>query len=586
MSARRWRLGAAGACLASLLFAACGSGVNSGGSAGSTGSTGTGGGSAGSSGQSGATTAYQPQHAGGTLRLLWSGAGGTLDPQVNYTLEYWQLYQATYDGLLAFQKTTGPASFNVVPDLATSMPTVTNGGKTYTFTLRKGIKFSNGQPVTLTDVVDSFTRLFKVANPNAGTWYNVIVGANACLKTPATCTLKGGVVTNAATNQVTFNLTQPDPDFEDQLAVPFGSILPASAPTKPGGSNAPIPGTGPYYFASYNPNTQLVMKRNPYFKVWSVAAEPQGYPNEIVTTFGQTVENEVTAVENGQADWMGDPPPPDRLTELSTKYAKQVHVNTLTADWYAVFNTRLAPFNNLKARQAFNWAVNRTATVKLFGGPELGVPACTILPPGFPGYTPFCFYTKPAGSTWKGPDLSLAKKLVQESGTAGMKVALVAQNDTVDYNEGQYLVSVLNAIGYKATLKPLSQNIQFTYIQNTNNHVQISLSQWYQDYPQASDFLQVLLSCANFHPGSDSSINIAGYCNPALDAQMNKATAMQTSDPTAANKMWGQIDQEMMKQAVWAPLFHPKLIDFVSARVKHYEFSRQFYMLVDQLWLK
>jgi len=92
---------------------------------------------------------YQPSHAGGTLHLLATGAGGMLDPQVNYTLQYWQLYQATYDGLVAFEKVSGEDSFNVVPDLATKMPTVTNGGKTYTFTLRSGIKFSNGQTVTV-----------------------------------------------------------------------------------------------------------------------------------------------------------------------------------------------------------------------------------------------------------------------------------------------------------------------------------------------------------------------------------------------------------------------------------------------------
>src|SRR5476649_2378101 len=149
---------------------------------------------------------YQKQHAGGTVKLLASTAGGTLDPQVNYTLQYWQLYQATYDGLVSFQKVGGDPSFDVVPDLATAMPKVTNGGKTYTFTLRKGIKFSNGQTVTVADVLATFQRLFKVSNPNAGSWYNVIVGAPACLTTPATCTLSGGVVVNAAKNQDVFNL--------------------------------------------------------------------------------------------------------------------------------------------------------------------------------------------------------------------------------------------------------------------------------------------------------------------------------------------------------------------------------------------
>ena len=83
--------------------------------------------------------------SGGTLKLLAKSAGGTLDPQVNYTLQYWQLYQATYDGLLAFTKAGGNAAFTVVPDIATAMPAPTNGGKTYVFKIRKGIKFSNGK---------------------------------------------------------------------------------------------------------------------------------------------------------------------------------------------------------------------------------------------------------------------------------------------------------------------------------------------------------------------------------------------------------------------------------------------------------
>ena len=126
-------------------------------------------------------------HTGGTLKLLAKAAGGTLDPQVNYTLEYWQLFQATYDGLLAFKKAGGSEAFTVVPDLAQNLPTPTNGGKTWVFKLRKGIKFSNGKPVTGADVVASFRRIFKVKSPTSGTFYAGIVGAKACLAKPATC---------------------------------------------------------------------------------------------------------------------------------------------------------------------------------------------------------------------------------------------------------------------------------------------------------------------------------------------------------------------------------------------------------------
>ena len=107
---------------------------------------------------------------------------------------------------------------------------------------------------------------------------------------------------------------------------------------------------------------------------------------------------------------------------------------------------------------------------------------------------------------------------------------------------GVYLQSVLNSIGYKATVKPLSSNISFTYIQNTKNKVQISVSQWYQDYPQASDFLNVLLGCDSFHPGSDTSINISGYCNKKVDADMKKALQLGIEDPPAALKLWAKVD--------------------------------------------
>ena len=554
---------------------------------GATGATGAGATTSAPGGSSAATgdATFDSANEGGTLHLLAESAGGTLDPQVNYTLQYWQLYQGVYDQLVTFERVGGQASNTIVPDLATAMPQVSDGGKTYTFTLRTGIKFSNGQPVTVGDVQASFQRLFKVASPNAGSWYNVIAGATACLSKPATCTLSGGVVVNAATNSVVFHLSQPDPEFLDQLAMPFASILPASSPAHDGGTN-PIPGTGPYYFASYAPSSALVMKRNPYFKVWSAQAEPQGYPSEIEETFGLSAEAEVTAIENGQADWMYDAPPPDRLTELSTKYADQVHINTLTAYWYLAMNTNLPPFNNLQARQAINWAIDRSAVIRLYGGPQLATPACTLLPPGIPGHVSFCDYTANGGSSWTAPDLAKAKALVKASGTAGQSVGVVVQNDPVNESIGEYVQSVLNQLGYKAALKPLSDNIQYTYIQNTNNHVQISLTQWYQDYPTAADFLQVLLSCSSFNPGSDSSINIAGYCSKSIDAQMATAEAEQESNPAAANALWGKLDQELMAQSPLAPLINPKLIDFVSSRVHNYSFSLQYYMNVDQLWLK
>jgi len=534
-------------------------------------------------------TSLQPLAAegvrGGTLRLLAASAAGSLDPKINYTLQYWSVYQYIYDGLVTFKQAAGEEGFTIVPDLAEAMPVPRDGGKTYVFQLRKGIQFADGRTVTVKDVVSSFQRIFKVSSPTAGSFYNGIVGADLCLKTPATCTLAGGVVGDEAAGTITFHLVAPDAEFFDKLAVPHGVVLPADTPARDMGST-PIVGTGAYMFAAYDPNKQLRIVRNPHFKEWSKDAQPDGYPDEIHYDFGLTGQAQITAIENGQADWTLDEPPPDRLAEIGTKYKDQVHINTLTAMWYVPMNTNLPPFNSLKARQAVNFAIDRNAAVKLFGGNALAQPACQVLPPGFPGYEPYCPYTKSPGSRWSAPDLARARQLVQESGTAGQKVTIIVADTTAAQALGTYLQSVLNSIGYDASVKTISGNIQFTYIQNTNNKVQISVSTWYQDYPAASDFLHVLFGCDSFHPGTDASINISGFCDKAIDAKMKHALATAATDASAANREWAAIDKLVTDQAPAAVLFTPKHLDFVSNRVKHFVFNPQYYWLHTASWIQ
>jgi peptide/nickel transport system substrate-binding protein len=532
-----------------------------------------------------ASAEYMQEHRGGTLRMVARSAAGTIDPHVNYSLQFWQMFQVTHDGLLGFKKAAGAEGFKVVPNLAEAMPQIADDGKTYTFKLRQGIKFSDGREVTVKDVVASLQRIYKVSGPTSGTFYRNIVGADKCLETPAGCTLEGGVEADEAAHTVTIRLTQPDPELIYKLAVPHAVILPADAPAEDSGTK-PIPGTGPYMMASYDPNTSLKLARNPHFKVWSEEAQPDGYPDEIVYDFGLTDEAEVTAVQNGEADWMFDQPPTDRLAELGTKYQDRVHINQLTAVWYAPMNTNIPPFNNVKARQAVNYAIDRSALVNLFGGPVLASPTCQILPIGFPGYEPYCPYTENPGAEWSAPDLEKAKQLVQESGTAGQKVTIIVEDTAISRSIGVYLQSVLAEIGYDAAVKAISPNIHFTYVQNTNNNVQMSVSQWYQDYPAASNFLYVLLSCDSFHPGSDSSVNIAGFCDKDLDAQMKKALELGITDQAAANKLWTEIDKKMVDAAPWAPLYNPKHIDFVSERLGNFIFNAQFYWMVSQSWVK
>jgi peptide/nickel transport system substrate-binding protein len=529
--------------------------------------------------------AYKAEHRGGTMRLLSRSAGGTLDPHINYTLQYWQLYQSTYDGLVNFKKAAGAEGFKVVADIAEEIPKPENSGKTYVFKIRKGIKFSDGRELGVKDVVASFQRIFKVSSPTSGSFYSVIVGADKCLAEPAKCTLEGGVIGDEAASTVTINLTQPDAEFFQKLGLPHAAILPADAPVQDAGS-VPIPGTGPYMFESYDPNKALVMVRNPHFKVWSEEAQPDGYPDKVQYDFGLSEEASVTAIQNGEADWLFDEIPADRLGEIGTKNKEQVHVTPLTAWWYLPMNTRLAPFDNEKARQAVSYAIDRKALVKIFGGSVLAAPVCQVLPPGFPGHEPYCPFTKNPGAKWSAPDMAKAKKLVEESGTKGQKVTIIAEDKAISKSIGVYLQSILTELGYQADVKPIATNIQFTYIQNTNNKVQMSITQWYQDYPAASDFLYILFGCESFHEGSDSSVNISGFCDKGINDKMKKALELGVEDQAAANKMWAEIDKAVTDKAPAAGLFTPKHLDFVSKRLGNFQFNSQYYWMVTQSWVK
>jgi peptide/nickel transport system substrate-binding protein len=532
-----------------------------------------------------ALPAFGQDHQGGKLRLLSASASGTLDPQVNYTLKFAQLFVSVYDGLVTFKKAAGDASFEVVPDLAESIPKPTDNDKTFTFVLRRGIHFSDGKEVDVDDVAASFRRIFKVLSPTAGTFYNLIVGADACTKTPATCTLAGGVVVDKKTNTVTFHLTKPDPEFLYKLAFGHAIILPASAPVRDAGIT-PIAGTGPFMFVSYDPKKQLKLLRNPNFKVWNKDAQPEAYLDEIDYDFGLTQEDQVTAVANGQADWTFDDIPADRLNELGTKYASQVHISPLTAFAYVAMNSRLAPFDNLKVRQAVNLAIDRNATVKLHGGANLATVTCQILPPGLAGYQPYCPWTKSPGEKWSAPDLERARQLVKESGTMGQKVVFIAPDTATGRAIGTYMQSVLTDLGYDVSLKVIAEGIEFTYIQNTNNKVQISSTDWYQDYPSPSDFLGILFSCSAYHPGSDASINIAGVCDPALDKIMTQALDLTLSDPKASAKLWADADKKVVDAAYFAPLYNPKHVDFISKRVKNFVFSAETYFIPAVAWVQ
>ena len=532
-------------------------------------------------------------HRGGTLNLLASNSV-VPDPAVAYDLVSFAILTVINDGLVAFRQTGGAAGATLVPDLATSLPDPTQGGLTYTFTLRKGIEYSTGAPVRAADVRFSVERFFK-SGPVAP-YFNGIVGGSACAAEPKTCDLSEGIDADDASGTVTFHLTEPDPEFLFKLALPFGDLVPVGTPPHGDDDNQTVPATGPYVVHAITPGL-VELVRNPHFKEWSRAAKPDGYPDQIVVDINEVTEPEdldqsLSQIEQGKADGYINLVAPEQVEDLMTRYTNQLHINSLVAVHYLFMNATTPPFDDIRVRQAVNYAIDRGKVMDLFGGPLSVRPTCQIIPPNFQGYSAYCPYTLDPDESgrWTAPDLAKAKELVRSSGTAGMKVDL-AYPAFFPRAAGEYMVSVLGELGYRATLNVshgANGDFQdyFDYISISTHHVAIGFIGWISDYPVASQFIYELLSCAKFVPNSNRNQNYGDFCDPALDAQMKQALSLQQSDQSAAGQLWATIDQELVDQAAIVPIFNRQSVDFVSKRVGNYQYNPLFGMLISQLWVR
>jgi peptide/nickel transport system substrate-binding protein len=329
-----------------------------------------------------------------------------------------------------------------------------------------------------------------------------------------------------------------------------------------------------------------VLSRNPHFHEFNREAMPRGFVDRIEYHFGLENEAEVTAILNDQYDYMYETKPLDRLTELGAKHADRVHIGELPEYYYVPLNTHLDPFDSKDARLAVAYAIDRRAIVKLFGGSRMGTPLCQQVPRGIPGYQPYCPFTLDPDINWTAPDMARARALMRASGKLGHKVTLIVQGTANAKAMGEYLRSLLQDLGFDAKLKTISSQIEFNYIQNTNNKVQASLTDWTADYPTASDYLQVLFSCSNFHLGSDNSVNMSGLCDPALDRRMDAALVTALTDPEAANTQWAQIDREVTDTAASVTLFQANELTLVSGRLGNYTWSYLMHMMFAMVWVR
>ena len=417
-------------------------------------------------------------------------------------------------------------------------------------------------------------------------YFEGILGAPACEQHPTRCDLSARVVTDDTARTVTIRLSQADPDFLDKLALLGATPAPPGAPGR-AISRAPfLPGTGPYMISQFRPGKSVTLVRNPYFRQWSYAAQPAGYPSVIryELVAGQSARE--SAVIAGRADLAAVD---NDDQSLAVQYPARVHPGLKLGTNYVFLNTRQPPFTSRKARQAVSYAIDRAAILQLFHfAPGQAAVTCQILPPDFPGHQKYCPYTAGAGDgSWHGPDMVKARRLARESGTTNAPVTVWSFDGSEDKAAGSYLVRLLEDLGYRATLHPVPFSEYFAKAYDSRSKIQMGIGGgWGLDYPAPSTFYLPLLSCHSFYQDPASTPNWAGFCDPHLDNLASQAQAAQLTDPAAARRRWAQVDRIATDQAPYVPVYNDAGAIFVSSRVANYQESPLYGPLLDQMWVR
>ncbi len=508
---------------------------------------------------------------GGTLKAAIQENPDHLDAGLSYTNQGWEILLATNNGLLTVKKEAGAAGGELVPDLATAMPTVSADGLTYTFTLRAGVMFSApvSREVRPSDLKFSIERLFRIDSPGVG-FYSEIKGADAYASSKKNGI--SGILADDTARTITFTLAHPDGTFLYYLSLAFAFAYPVGTPDRDVSTiDAARVATGPYMISRYVPKQQIVIVRNPAFKAWTPDT-PNGHLNEIDVQIGVDPERAADLTAAGQLDFSFEPVAPDRFTQLKGSFPDQVHEFARNNTTFWAMNERKAPFNRLAVRQAVNYAIDRHALVKIFGGQ--GTVTENVLPPGFgEAFKLHALYPY---------DVAKAKALVRSSGTVGMKVTVWSHTTEPAPKAAQYLASVLADLGYRTSVKVLDESVYWDTISSQKTDPQIMFNDFNQDFADGQDFIDVELNGEGIVDVGNNNTSNSNV--PALNRLIDAAKALPVGPERSA--AWAALDQRFMTDDVgWAPFMNRLFVKYNSARLRGVVFNTSYYELFTSMWL-
>ena len=486
---------------------------------------------------------------GGQMVVTYKDDVSTLDPAIGYDWQNWSMIKSLFDGLMDYE----PGTSTLRKDLAEDY-TISDDGKTFTFKLRKGVKFHNGREMTAEDVKYSLDRVTNPAtqSPGAG-FFGSIKGFDKMADGSAK-SLEGVTVVDPYT--VKFELTRPDATFLHVMAINFSFVVPKEEVEKWGADFGKHPvGTGAFKLGEWTLGQKLVFERNKDY--WNA-----GLPklDQITFEVGQEPVVALLRLQKGEVDVAGDGIPPAKFLEVKNDptYAKLIVEGGQLHTGYVTMKTTMKPFDNVKVRQAVNMAINKDRIIRIING--RAVPANQPLPPTMPGFA----------KDYEGYkyDVEGAKKLLADAGLAdGFETELYVYNTDPQPRIAQAIQQDLAAIGIKAEIKSLAQANVIAAGGEPDQAPMVWSGgmAWIADFPDPSNFYGPILGCSGAVKGG---WNWSYYCNKALEERATAADSI--TDPAKKaerEEAWRSIFLDIMKDAPWAPVFNEQRFTIRSERL-------------------
>ncbi|MFF0156744.1 ABC transporter substrate-binding protein [Streptomyces sp. NPDC005263] len=510
-------------------------------------------------GGSSSTTGSGSPSKGGTLTILNDADYNHIDPQRTYTTEGSSMDYEIVRTLTAWDETG--AQPKLVGDLATDTGTPSQGATVWTYHLRHGVKWQDGTEVTAQDVKYGVERAFSPdingGPPYASQW---LVGG-ASYKGP----FKGQQLSSIRTPDkytLVFHLNQPVADFNETTTMTGWSAVPKAHDT---GStyDTHVWSDGPYMIKSYSKGKELVLVRNKY---WSRPTDPirEQNVNEIDAKFGQdqaaidqqlksdggTAQTSITQTPIAGSDLTAianDPSLKSRYYKIAAPGINYLAINT-------------GRVKDIRVRQAIEDAIDKTTVRGAFGGSAYGDYATSMLAPGIDGHKNFNLYSSnPAG------DITKAKALMKQAGDPKLTMSLAVENIPTHEHFGDAVKTALAKIGITVNISPLDKNNYFSIVDNVKNQYDLTWGDWIADWPNASTVLPTLFDGRQIKNLPQSNNDLSYLNDPKINAQIDKIGKM--TDIKQRNAAYGDLDEQILKDAAVAPLMYMNFSDLGGSKV-------------------